>query len=277
MGRKTVGIALGGGAARGIAHIGVLEVLEKENIPIDMIAGTSAGAIVGALFAKGMSAAEIKKELLNMELTKKSWQMVDISLPKSGFIGGKKLIELLKNYIGDVDFSDLKIPFACTSTDIMSGEEVIIDKGSVLEGVRASISVPIVFAACEHNGRFLVDGGLVDPVPVEVVKSMGADIVIAVNVSPRMPDVRKRIYIEEAISYHLPNIKEPSMYTIMMNYMSIMNSRAADASLKKADIVIEPRLANISFTDFKKAEHCILEGEFAAIDALLDIKRLLAC
>ncbi len=275
MSKKKIGIALGGGAARGLAHIGVLEILEKGHIPVDMIAGTSAGAIVGALFAKGMSAAEIKKEVLEIDLMKR-WQLIDIALPKSGFIGGKKLIELLRGYIGDVEFSDLKIPFACTSTDIMTGEEVIIDKGSVLEGVRASISVPIIFAACEHNGRFLVDGGIVDQVPVEVVKSMGADIVIAVNVSPRMPDVRKRIYLDEAIVYHSPQAKEPNMYTIMMNYMSIVNSQSSAISLERADIVIEPRLASISFTDFKKAEQCILEGEFAAIDALLDIKRLLA-
>lgn len=276
MSSKKVGIALGGGAARGLAHIGVLEVLEKERIPIDMIAGTSAGAIVGALFAEGMSAAEIKKELLEMELTKKSWQMVDISLPKTGFISGKKLIDLLKNYIGDVDFSDLKIPFACTSTDIMTGEEVIISKGSVLEAVRASIAVPIIFSASQYNERFLVDGGLVDQIPVAVIKDMNADITIAVNVTPRIKKTKKRIYIEEADPSRQPLEKEPNMYTIMMNYMSIMNSRAADASLKKADIVIEPRLAGISFTDFKKAEQCILEGEFAAIDALLDIKRLLA-
>ena len=276
MGRKKVGIALGGGAARGLAHIGVLEVLEKERIPIDMIAGTSAGAIVGALFAEGMSAAKIKKELLGMELAKKSWQMVDISLPKTGFIGGKKLIELLKNYIGDIDFSDLKIPFACTSTDIMTGEEVIIDKGSVLEAVRASIAVPVIFAASQYKGRFLVDGGLVDQIPVGIIKDMNADITIAVNVTPRIRKIKKRTYIEQAAPYNPPIEKEPNMYTIMMNYMSIMNSRAADASLKKADVVIEPRLADISFTDFKKAEQCILEGEFAAIDALLDIKKLLA-
>jgi NTE family protein len=276
MSRKKVGLALSGGTARGFAHIGVLEILDREHIPIDMIAGTSAGAIVGALYAKGMSAAEIKKEVLEIDPMKR-WQLIDIALPKSGFISGKKFIELLKGYIGDIKFSSLKIPFSCISTDIMTGEEVIIDKGSVLEGIRASISVPIVFAACEHNGRFLVDGGLVDQVPVEVVKSMGADIVIAVNVSPHMPDVKKRIYIDEAIPYHSPKIKEPNMYTIMMNYMSIVNSQTWTTSLKRADIVIEPRLSGISFTDFKKAEQCILEGEFAGIDALLDIKRLLAC
>jgi NTE family protein len=276
MNRKKIGIALGGGSARGFAHIGVLEILDKENIPVDMIAGTSAGAIVGALYAQGMSAARIKEIVLEMDWLRRM-QLVDISLPKTGFLAGKKITELLKSLIGDVEFSDLKMPFACTATDIMTGEEIIINKGPVLEAVRASISVPIIFSALKYNGRFLVDGGLVDQVPVDVVKDMEPDITIGVNVTPRISNTRKRIYIDEAVSYKKPTEKEPNMYTIMMNYMSIMNSQAADASLKRADIVIEPRLAGITFTDFKKAEQCILEGEFAGIDALLGIKKLLAC
>jgi NTE family protein len=276
MNRKKIGIALGGGSARGFAHIGVLEILDKENIPVDMIAGTSAGAIVGALYAQGISAARIKEIVLEMDWLRRM-QLVDISLPKTGFLAGKKITELLKSLIGDVEFSDLKMPFACTATDIMTGEEIIINKGPVLEAVRASISVPIIFSALKYNGRFLVDGGLVDQVPVDVVKDMEPDITIGVNVTPRISNTRKRIYIDEAVSYKTPTEKEPNMYTIMMNYMSIMNSQAADASLKRADIVIEPRLAGITFTDFKKAEQCILEGEFAGIDALLGIKKLLAC
>ncbi len=272
--RKTVGVALGGGAARGFAHIGVLEVLEKERIPIDMITGTSAGSIVGALFAKGMTAIEIKEFVLEMDWMQRL-QLVDISLPKTGFLAGKKIIDFLESIIGDVDFSDLKIPFACTATDIMTGEEIIINKGSVLEAVRASISVPIVFSAVENSGRFLVDGGLVDQVPVDIVKKMGADFVIAVNVSPRMPNIKQRIYIEDARLQGTSLIKAPHMFTVIMKLIAIMNSQSTDFSLKQADVVIEPRLADISFTDFKKADKCILEGEFAAIDALLDIKKLL--
>jgi NTE family protein len=182
MNRKKIGIALGGGSARGFAHIGVLEILDKENIPVDMIAGTSAGAIVGALYAQGMSAARIKEIVLEMDWLRRM-QLVDISLPKTGFLAGKKITELLKSLIGDVEFSDLKMPFACTATDIMTGEEIIINKGPVLEAVRASISVPIIFSALKYNGRFLVDGGLVDQVPVDVVKDMEPDITIGVNVT----------------------------------------------------------------------------------------------
>jgi NTE family protein len=275
MNRKKVGIALGGGAARGFAHIGVLEILDKEHIPVDMIAGTSAGAVVGALYAQGLSAEHIKKMVLEMDGFKR-FQLVDISIPKTGFLAGKKITELLKSVIGDVEFSDLDIPFACTATDIMSGEEIIINKGPVLEAVRASISVPIIFAAVKYKDRYLVDGGLMDQVPVDAIKDMGPDITIGVNVTPRISPAKKHIYIDEVMPYKQQIEKEPNMYTIMMNYMSIVNSKAADASLKRADIVIEPRLSGISFTDFKKAEQCILEGEFAGIDALLDIKRLLA-
>ncbi len=275
MNKKKIGIALGGGAARGFAHIGVLEILDKEHIQVDMIAGTSAGAVVGALYAQGISAAQIKKMVLEMDGFKR-FQLVDISLPKTGFLAGKKITELLKSVIGDVEFSDLDIPFACTTTDIMTGEEIIINSGPVLDAVRASISVPIIFAAVKNKGRFLVDGGLMDQVPVDVIKDMGPDITIGVNVTPRINNSRKRLYIDEVTPYKQQVEKEPNMYTIMMNYMSIVNSKAADASLRRADIVIEPRLSGISFTDFKKVEQCILEGEFAGIDALLDIKRLLA-
>jgi NTE family protein len=275
MDRKKVGIALGGGAARGFAHIGVLEILDKENITVDMIAGTSAGAVVGALYAQGINAAQIKKMVLEMDGFKR-FQLVDISLPKTGFLAGKKITELLKSVIGDVEFSDLDIPFACTATDIMTGEEIIINKGSVLDAVRASISVPIIFAAVKYKERYLVDGGLMDQVPVDAIKDMGPDITIGVNVTPRINNSRKRLYIDEVTPYKQQIEKEPNMYTIMMNYMSIVNSKAADASLRRADIVIEPRLSGISFTDFRKAEQCILEGEFAGIDALLDIKKLLA-
>jgi NTE family protein len=275
MNKKKIGIALGGGAARGFAHIGVLEILDKENIPVDMMAGTSAGAVVGALYAQGISAAQIKKMVLEMDGFKR-FQLVDISLPKTGFLAGKKITELLKSFIGDVEFSDLDIPFACTATDIMTGEEIIINNGPVLDAVRASISVPIIFAAVKYKERFLVDGGLMDQVPVDVIKDMGPDITIGVNVTPRISNTRKRLYIDDVTPYKQQIEKEPNMYTIMMNYMSIVNTKAAEASLKRADIIIEPRLSGISFTDFRKAEQCILEGEFAGIDALLDIKKLLA-
>lgn len=160
-----VGLALGGGSARGLAHIGVLKVLEKGKIPIDMIAGTSAGALIGALYARGSSAGEIKKMVTGMSLIDRA-RMIDLALPKTGLITGERIKKILKELIGEADFSDLKIPFACVATDIVTGEEVVMNHGSVVEAVRASISIPAVFTLVKREGKFLVDGGLVNPVPV---------------------------------------------------------------------------------------------------------------
>ena len=194
--RKKIGLALGGGAARGLAHIGVLEVLQKEGIPIDMVAGTSAGAIVGALYAQGKDSNEIRSLALEFG-SRKLAHFVDPYLPKSGFIRGKKIQDLLVSYIGRIGFSDMKIPFACVATDVETGEEVVIDQGSVPEAVRASISIPGVFSVARWADRYLVDGGVVNPVPVNVLKGMGANFVIAVNVIPEVSEGAQRFITEK--------------------------------------------------------------------------------
>ena len=148
--RKKVGLALGGGAARGLAHIGVLEVLQKEGIPIDMIAGTSAGAAIGALYAASLDSALIKKESLEVGWRKLA-PLIDPSLPKTGLIKGKKnhKTSWVLTSAANTKFSDLKIPFACVATDIDTGEEVVIDRGSVPEAIRASISIPAIFTVAK--------------------------------------------------------------------------------------------------------------------------------
>jgi len=192
--KKKIGLALSGGAARGMAHIGVLEVLERENIPVDIITGTSAGAMAGALYAKDGNCKQIRaviKELSRHKLA----SFIDPSLPRSGFIKGRRIKDLMAKFIGkDLKFSDLKIPFACVATDINTGEEVVLNEGSVPEAVRASISIPGIFTVVKMDNRYLVDGGLVNPVPVSVAREMGADLVIAVNV---IPPVARRIHKEE--------------------------------------------------------------------------------
>ena len=144
MPKRKVGLALSGGAARGLAHIGVLEVLEKEGISIDMIAGTSAGAAIGALYAQGKDINQIKSLVLDLNW-KRLVSLVDLALPKTGFIKGRKVKNQLRSIVGDIEFEELRIPLACVATDIRTGEEVIIKQGSVLEGVRASISIPVIF------------------------------------------------------------------------------------------------------------------------------------
>jgi len=267
--RKKVGLALGSGAARGLAHIGVLEVLERESIPVDMIAGASAGALVGALYAQGKSLSQIE-ELATSMSWKKIAPLVDIALPRTGFIGGKRIKDLVSSIIGDVKFEDLPIPFSCVAADIMTGEEVVINQGSVVEGVRASISIPIIFTVVKQKGRYLVDGGLVDPVPVSVVKQMGADFIIAVNV---IPDVKERIHWVDKERAHDP--KEPHLFSVMMQSIYISSYSLVESSLEGADVVIEPRMAHIGAGDFHRAQECIVQGELAAQDSILEIKRQL--
>jgi len=262
--KRKVGLALSGGAARGLAHIGVLEVLEKEGIPIDMIAGTSAGAAIGALYAQGKDTSQIKNLALDL-----SWKrlapLVDLALPKTGFIGGRKIKEVLRSIIGDIKFSDLRIPLACVAADIGTGEEVVIDHGSVLEGIRASISIPVIFTVVKWKGRYLVDGGLVNPVPVSVLKRMGADFIIAVNV---IPDINDRVQ-------QAKDFKEPNIINIIMQSIYIGSYAMVGSSREGADIVIEPKMIGIGVGDFHRARECILQGELAAQNSIPEIKKLL--
>jgi NTE family protein len=262
---KKVGLALGGGAARGLAHIGVLEVLEREGIPIDMIAGTSAGAAIGALYAQGESVSAIKALALDLNW-KRLASLVDLALPKTGFIQGKKITEQLKSIIGgDIKFSDLKIPFACVATDIKTGEEIVISQGSVLDGVRASISIPAIFTLAKREGRYLVDGGLVNPIPVSVVKDLGADFIIAVNVTA---DAVNRTNLGK-------KAKEPTIFNVIMQSIYISTHSLVKSSLEGADIVIEPDLADIPYGDFQRAKEGISRGIVAAQNVIPEIKRQL--
>ena len=270
MRRRKVGLALGTGAARGLAHIGVLEVLQKEGIHIDMIAGTSAGAVVGALYAQGKDASLIKH--LAQDL---SWRrlvsVADLAFPKTGFISGKKIGDFLALVIGgDIKFSDLRIPLACIATDIVTGEEVIFDHGSVLAAIRASISIPAIFTLAKWEGRYLVDGGLVNPVPVDVVKRMGADFIIAVNVIPDVADRASRVDKKPVAGFKEPNIIHIIMQSIYIGTYSLVSH-----SLEGADIVIEPRVADIAYGELHRAAECVQRGEVAAQASIPEIKRKL--
>jgi NTE family protein len=264
--KKKVGLALGGGYARGLAHIGVLEVLEREGIPIDIITGTSIGSLIGALYAREKDAALIKKQATQLDWIGVT-SLVDLTLPKSGFIGGKRVTNLLRRFIGDVQFKDLDIPLACVATDIINGEEVVLNEGPVLEAVRASISIPVIFKVARTRGRYLVDGGLVNQVPVSVAKKMGADFVIAVDITPSK---------SERANYLLQNggaNKEPSLLQVMVQTIYISTYKSSQDESAGADTVIHPHLARIGPGEFYRAKECILEGELSAVDSLPHIKR----
>ncbi|MFA6612236.1 MAG: patatin-like phospholipase family protein [Dehalococcoidales bacterium] len=254
MANKKIGLALGGGAARGLAHIGVLKALQNNNIKIDYIAGTSAGAVAGAAYAKGTSPEALKEMALSMGV--RDWaSLADVGIPHGGFISGNRIKSLLKVIIGDVDFKELSVPFACVACDLYTGEEVIINKGSVLEAVRASISIPIVFSVVERDGRFLVDGGLINQVPVNVVREMGADIVIGVNVIPTLKSRKKKAAAKK--------VKQPGIFDVMTHVIDITNAKTVIKSLKGANVVINPDTRDYTSADFHQAKDLILQGELA--------------
>lgn len=178
-----IGLALSGGAACGMAHIGALKAIEEESIPIGMVAGTSVGALIGACYAQEMNCSALEDMVLGADW-KTAARLFDIYLILlgKGFIHEQKIKSILMSIIGDVNFEDLEIPLAVVAADLQSMEEVVISKGRVLEGVRASISMPVMFPPVKWGNRFLIDGGVVNPLPVDVVRNMGATIVVAVNV-----------------------------------------------------------------------------------------------
>lgn len=268
--RTKIGLALGGGGARGLAHIGVLEVLQEEGVPIDMIAGTSAGAAIGAIYAQGKDASLIKNLAIGLDW-KRLLSPVDFALPRTGFIKGIKLREHLELIMGgDIQFSDLVMPLACVATDINTCEEVVINQGSVIDGIRASISIPGIFTVAKWKNRYLVDGGLVNPVPVSVLKGMGADFIIAVNV---IPDVSEGTH--QMGKGGRGAFREPNIFNVLMQSMQITQCRLARSCLEGADIVIKPSVAHIGFGELHRAQEIIRQGELAAQSSVPEITRRL--
>jgi NTE family protein len=218
--RKKIGYALGGGAARGLAHIGVLKVLEEYKVSPDIIAGTSMGAVIGALYASGLKAGDIEQIALQLRW-KRLALPTDMRLPLGGLTQGKRVISLLQSILGDLEFSQLNYDFACVTTDIINGEQVVLHEGSVIDAVRASISIPGIFAPVMLDGKYLVDGGLVNEVPVSVCRVMGAGYVIGVNVLPEprriMCSPRKGRHYPACELLRLGEIKDKSNLPIASN------------------------------------------------------------
>jgi NTE family protein len=177
MDRKRVGLALGGGGARGMAHVGVIRVLERENIPIDCIAGTSAGSLVGAAYAAGIRS----DKLMDMALKIRWGDIAKFVWPRQGFVSFERLESYIINLVGDLRFSDLELAYAAVAADMATGEQVVLKEGRIAPAVRASCSVPGFVTPVEWDGRLLTDGGVVNNLPISVVRDLGADIVIAVG------------------------------------------------------------------------------------------------
>lgn len=182
-----IGLVLGSGSARGLAHVGVILALEAYNIPIDIIAGTSIGSVIGSLYASGATIKQLEEVTLSIKMSKTLF-MLDSTFPHSGLISGDRIEKMLNQFaLKDKTFDDLSISFAAVATDVESGAKVILNQGKVIDAVRASIAIPGIFTPVKYGDYYLVDGGVVDPVPVDVVQMMGADIIIAVSLTKINP------------------------------------------------------------------------------------------
>ncbi|MBE0425328.1 MAG: patatin-like phospholipase family protein [Nitrospirae bacterium] len=249
-----IAIVLGAGASKGFAHIGVLKVIESNNIPVHMIVGTSAGSFVGALYAYGYNAFELQK----ISFAIRRDDVIDLTLPDNGFIKGEKLEVYLNNILRNTPMEKLKIPFYAVSTDIQSGNEVVFGIGNTGTAVRASCSIPGIFRPVNISGRMYVDGGTVSPVAVDAARRLGADIVIAVDLSSDVESSPPRGTIET-----------------ILQAINIMYSKLSAIQLSKADVVIRPKIGYIGSADFSKRHEAILEGEKAALDALPKIQEII--
>ena len=291
------GLALGGGSARGLAHVGVIQVLEAYGIPIDMIAGTSIGSVIGSLYASGASIEQLEKAALSMKRSK-SLSLLDLALPHSGFIKGDRAKKILKTIaLKNKTFDDLNIPFAAVATIIENGTEVVINQGKVIDAVRASISIPGIFTPVKYRNYYLVDGGLVNPVPVDVTRNMGADIIIAVSLAkiksrtitinmnnntdnikevkdePKDSKITLKSIIHQKIAEVKLSFKAPGIFEIITQTIDIMESKIIERSLEGTDIVIVPfGLKDIHDFDFDKAEELIKGGITATLIKIPEIK-----
>ncbi len=304
-----IGLTLGSGAARGITHIGVLKALEENNIQIDYISGSSIGALIGGAYALGMPVREIEDIALNT-----NWKsMAKIFLPKlsfSAFINDRYLKDFLFDLFSDKTFADLKVPLSVAAADIKTGELITFNSGALLTAIRASISIPIVFTPVITGEHRLVDGGLVNPTPVDLVKNMGAEKIIAVNLraffKEKNTDVNKRkivsqktgekerLTLNERIEYFLkhplkmrengkskeeapPSNEMPKFGKILYQMLAIVQIQMSQLTMRivKPDILIEPDTSRYTLYDFHKGKELIDIGYQAASEALQKKRDLL--
>lgn len=291
-----VGLALGSGSARGWAHIGVIRTLEQAGVSPDIVCGTSIGALVGAAYAAG--------ELGRLETWVKSltWQAVvgllDIKFG-GGLISGAKLLDFFRSQFPDPGIAQLPKAYAAVATELATGREIWLRDGPVMDAVRASIAVPGLFTPAQRDGRLLVDGGLVNPVPVSLCRALGADIVIAVDLNWDLMGGRRRTAVESdaaadetpgalaALLAKLPlgrgknaqktELELPSMLDVLTTSLNIMQVRITRSRLagEPADAMIRPRLSDIATMDYHRAAVSIPEGERAAAQVLPEIRELL--
>lgn len=251
--RPKIGLALGGGAARGLAHIGVLQVFEAEGLPVDFLAGTSAGALIGGIYAAGTDLAWLER----LAVTIKWDHLVELTVPRLGFFKTDRMYQLLRLLTKNKTFAELPLPFAAVAVDIERGEEVVLQEGPLAEAIMASCAIPGVFTPQRLGDRLLVDGGLLNRVPVDVVRKMGADFVIGVDVGtgPRIMPVK-------------------TILDVILQSVDIMQNRIFELRTNGADLMLKPEMPGISPSDLEAAPRTIEAGRQAARAVLPRLREL---
>ncbi len=302
-----LGLALGSGAARGFAHIGVLKVLEEADIPIQIITGTSMGAFIGAMYAAGVPVREMEKVALEIDWRSLA-RLLDPVLPKSGLTDSNKLMAFMAQLLPTRDFQELRLPLAVTATDINTGEAIIIKQGDLLEALRASLAFPGIFAPVRFGQRVLVDGGLCKPIPTDVARYMGAEKIIGVCTIPAVNKETPETYLpaaetpvrsskrwreffsargieqafHSALGQETPDgidapPKTPNILRVCAQSVVIMENVINELHLRQNphDVLIRPKLSGITLLEFHRAREIIAAGEAAARQALPEIEYLL--
>jgi NTE family protein len=253
--KLKIGLALGGGAAKGFAHIGVIKMLEASGIHPDVVAGTSAGSVVGALYASGMDAFQLQETAFGLDESK----IRDVRIFSGGLVQGQALQDYINELVHHQSIEQLKMPFAAVSTELETGTRTVFVRGNTGQAVRASSSIPGVFEPADVSGRHYVDGGVVSPVPVDAARQLGADFVIAVDISTR------------------PSGSNPQgMVNIVGQTIAIMGQQLGRQEMARADVVIRPDINGIGSADFEQKNLAILEGEKATLAAIPAIRAKLA-
>ncbi len=255
-GRKRIGLALGSGGTRGFAHIGVLKVLHNEGIPIDVITGSSVGSLVGGIYAVNQDLKVLEALVTDFPYVDMLGALFDPTFAE-GLTKGEKFTKLLAKYVGDTLIENTKIPFAAVASNKVTGEAVLLDSGSLVEAMRASSSMPVIFTPFKKDDSELLDGGVCEQVPVNAAKALGADKVIAVNLSEKIQaDFKNEL-------------------SKMQHYLLLLFKTIARANVADADIILSPFIASSSWIDNVKNRVALVEeGERCALEVLPEIKKL---